>query len=235
MRVASAYFDAQDFEGALRAYQQLYVETQDPPLLLNVGTCFERLGRNREAISSLQRYIELDPSSPARRSAEATIERIQRATQTQQTQQTQQTVATSSTQQTSTAQQTVQRSAGPETTVPRSRPVAPWVVVGLGGAAIVTAPVLFFAVREPALARIPAGCDQSTGVCDRSVDLAQVNRDADAARTATTIAAVSLGVGVAAVGAGIAWAALASRESPSVTVALIPTRDGALVSAGGRF
>jgi hypothetical protein len=99
----------------------------------------------------------------------------------------------------------------------------------------VTAPVLFFAVRESALARIPAGCDRSTGVCDRSVDLAQVNCDADTARAATTIAAVSLGVGVAAVGAAIAWAALSSRESASVNVAVIPTRDGALVSAGGRF
>jgi len=64
MRVASARFDAQDFEGALRAYQPLCVETQDPPLLLNVGTCFERLGRNREAISALQRYLELGTVQP---------------------------------------------------------------------------------------------------------------------------------------------------------------------------
>jgi hypothetical protein len=32
--------------------------------LLNVGTCFERLGRNREAISALQRYLELGTVQP---------------------------------------------------------------------------------------------------------------------------------------------------------------------------
>lgn len=230
MRVASAHFDAQDFEGALRAYQQLYVETQDPPLLLNVGTCFERLGRNREAISALQRYLELDPSSPARRSVESTIARVERAEaarQAQQTQPSQQTLASTPAQQTSSAQQTVQPAA--------PRPVAPWVLVGVGGAAIVAAPVLFFAVREPALARIPAQCELSTGVCDRSVDLAQVNREADTARTATTIAAISLGVGAVAVGAGIAWAALSPRESRAVSVALVPATNGALATVGGRF
>ncbi len=226
LRAASAHFDAQDFEGALRLFQQLYVETQDPPLLLNIGTCLERMGRPREALSALRRYVDLDPTSPARRSTDALIARIEAS----------QTAAPPVHSQPALPPPPSRPVVAPTVTVaPRPTLVAPWVLVGLGAAAIVAAPVLFFAVRAPALSRIPTECSLDTGVCPTSVDLGPVNANADAARAATIGAGVSLGVGLAALSAGVAWGVLSSRESNTVRVGVAPTQGGAMTSIGGRF
>ncbi len=228
LRSASAHFDAQDFEGALRLFQQLYVETQDPPLLLNIGTCLERMGRPREALSALRRYVDLDPTSPARRSTDALIARIEAS-------QTAALPVHSQPDPPSRPVAVAPVTVAPVSVAPRPTPVAPWVVVGLGAAAIVAAPVLFFAVRAPALSRIPTECSLDTGVCPTNVDLGPVNANADTARAATVGAGVSLGVGLAALSAGVAWGVLSSRESNTVRVGVAPTQGGAMTSIGGRF
>lgn len=118
----------------------------------------------------------------------------------------------------------------------------PWVVVGVGGAVLVTGVVLL------ATATYPAGCDTSTNKCVVSAStpnaqsvLDQKLSDANSARTQKGIGGVMTGVGVAGVGAGLAWYFLAkSHEKPATTArtfelapAVTPTFAG--LSAAGSF
>jgi hypothetical protein len=119
---------------------------------------------------------------------------------------------------------------------------APWVVVGVGGAVLVTGVVLL------ATATYPSGCDASTNKCVVSAStpnaqtvLDKTLSDANAARTQKGIGGVLTGVGVAGVGAGLAWYFLAkSHEKPAATArtfelapAVTPTFAG--LSAAGSF
>jgi len=118
----------------------------------------------------------------------------------------------------------------------------PWVVVGVGGAVLVTGVVLL------ATASYPDGCDGSTNKCVVSAStpnaqavLAQKLSDADSARTRKGVGGLMTGVGIAGVGAGLAWYFLAkAHEKPTTTArsfelapAVTPTYAG--LSAVGRF
>jgi hypothetical protein len=131
---------------------------------------------------------------------------------------------------------------GPDEKPSNGPGAAPWVVVGVGGAVLVTGVVLL------ATATYPDGCDASTNKCVVSGStpnaqsvLDQKLSDADSARTRKGIGGVMTGVGVAGVGAGLAWYFLAkSHEKPAATArtfelapALTPTFAG--LSAAGSF
>ena len=51
------------YESALASFQEAYELSQRPALLYNIGTTFDRLRRDQEAIEAFERFLELDPES----------------------------------------------------------------------------------------------------------------------------------------------------------------------------
>jgi hypothetical protein len=115
--------------------------------------------------------------------------------------------------------------------VPARGPGAgPWMVMGLGAAALGAAGV-FFALRQDAIGR----CDASgeVGVCPTAAD-AQRAYDAAGWNTATN---VSLGVGAAALAGGLAWWIAGSvgggSAPPRAAFGVVPRADGVVFTIEG--
>ncbi len=72
-------YDAGDYETALARFRAAFDLTQRPLLMYNVAQALDRLRRDEEAIAAYQRFIELDPNSEIRGTAEARVRNMQRA------------------------------------------------------------------------------------------------------------------------------------------------------------
>ncbi|MFO0655944.1 MAG: tetratricopeptide repeat protein [Polyangia bacterium] len=56
-----AYKD-KHYDEAFKEYKSAYERRQAPWLLINIGRCSQRLGRNKEALDYYQRYLKADPN-----------------------------------------------------------------------------------------------------------------------------------------------------------------------------
>jgi hypothetical protein len=72
-RQAEAYYHIQDYESALKGFQEAYLLSQAPDLLLNIGQCYRRMKRNEEAITSYRTYLQIFPDSPYRAEIEGML------------------------------------------------------------------------------------------------------------------------------------------------------------------
>lgn len=118
---------------------------------------------------------------------------------------------------------------------PRGAGVGPWVLVGVGGAAL-AASAAFFALRGAAFDDAISGCPvDSSGAyqCGSLSDaaLATANSRYDDAGLYQTLAFVSVGVGAAAVVGGLAWYFAAPRSAARTSRA--PSLSGNVASTGG--
>jgi hypothetical protein len=110
----------------------------------------------------------------------------------------------------------------------------PWVVGGVGAAAIVVGSVSgILALHDKS--RVEDGCKSGKGCQDPQAYALQSQRDAE-----WTLARISLPIGVAAVGAAVTWLALekGSREQPRSAVKGVGAsadQRGALLWVSGRF
>ncbi len=115
-------------------------------------------------------------------------------------------------------------------------PVGSYVVVGLGGAALITS-VALWVLRAQAL----QGCSwdaSNVGFCDTP---AQVQRASTEGRTLNVAAPVTLGIGAALAVGGVAWFLLVRRHastesaSPRTAFWVSPDTAGASIGMSGRF
>lgn len=119
---------------------------------------------------------------------------------------------------------------------PTSGPgVAPWVLVGAGGAAIAAGAVLLVlrnGAYDDAVSRCATDPTSQAPTCGNLTDAERAAAAGryDDARTLDTAGWVSLGVGAAAVVGGVVWYAVAPRRSDAR--ARVPTLTGAVASTG---
>lgn len=111
----------------------------------------------------------------------------------------------------------------------------PWAVVGVGGALLASAAVLY-GLRGAALRDVNAVCDESTSICaDNS--RAQAETDYRAAGGYEVAAGVALGFGVAALAGGLLWRVLAPPASAprrqAWNMIAWPSGGGATISVCG--
>jgi tetratricopeptide (TPR) repeat protein len=66
------------YDRALPEFERAWELSQRPPLLLNVATTLERLGRHADAAASLRRFLELEPSDPQAESIGRRIANLER-------------------------------------------------------------------------------------------------------------------------------------------------------------
>src|SRR5882672_5772006 len=62
----AAYLKQSDNENALREFQAAYALSKRPALLLNIANVYERMGKPREAVDALTKYLEEDPKTADR-------------------------------------------------------------------------------------------------------------------------------------------------------------------------
>ena len=66
----ASYYDAGDYEDALREFTRAYELSHDPRLLYNLSLCHQHLGRFEEAVADLERYLEQVPEIENRENLE---------------------------------------------------------------------------------------------------------------------------------------------------------------------
>ncbi|MCK6552599.1 hypothetical protein L6R52_42625, partial [Myxococcota bacterium] len=114
--------------------------------------------------------------------------------------------------------------------------IAPWIVVGSGGAAIVTGGVLWL-VQSSRLSSL----DDKIAQTDASglivgTTPSEVSSEVSGINTLRVVSGVLVGVGVAAAGGGLAWWLFGgSGSAPSVAVAPIVGAGGTGLGVSGTF
>lgn len=212
---AVAAFEARDYATALAGFQETYVATRRPEVLINVAVCFQRLGRLGEALTTYRNYLSLAADSPNRAAIEGAVVQLERD------------IAASR-----PAAPAVTRVVAPPPPPPHVAPAVdapaplwPWIAVG-GGAALTLAGALLFALPSD------PGADPS--VTDERAYLAA----RDQRSTMQTVGGVLGGVGLVATTVGVI--AVVTRSAPRANrsgfdLRWRPLADGASMSLSGTF
>jgi tetratricopeptide (TPR) repeat protein len=79
----AAYLKQSDNENALREFQAAYSLSKRPALLLNIAVVYERMGKPKEAVDALTKYLEEDPKAPDRVTIETRIANLKKRADTQ--------------------------------------------------------------------------------------------------------------------------------------------------------
>ncbi len=214
-----AAFQARDYATALQRFERAYTLTRSAEFLFNIGLTLERLERRDEAITALQQYLTLRPSSPQRAVVERHIADLRAAPAPPAP-----VVAPAVVPPPPPVVAPPPPSLPPRPPPTASRPVWPWVVLGVGVAAGATGAVLLATATDP-------GGDPDVRTESQYVDAT------GALETRRIVAGVLLGVGGAAAVAGLvgALAGRPSRESATPRAFVWPAAGGGLAGVSGRF
>ncbi|HEX8790015.1 MAG TPA: hypothetical protein VF765_03630 [Polyangiaceae bacterium] len=242
------FLDESNYDKAISYFKDAYsIDCSVHAILPIIATAYERKGDKQSAVAALQEYLKRVPNAPDHEVIERRIKNLQ--DQIAQEKGAATAVPTASTPATATTAAppatTTAPAAGP--TAPTAQPtttatapetaggghtVAPWIVVGLGGVAIVAGSVLF-----------PIGSGDISTAEKTCPDHGKCN-DPNAAstgntgRTLETVGVVSWVVGGAAVVGGLLWhftepTGASSTTGTTVTPVVAPGYAG--VGVGGRF
>ena len=207
-----AAFHEGRYENALEYLTRSYELSRRPALLFNLGTTYDRLRRDAEALAAFQQYLHDVPEAENRLEVEARIAVLREA-------------AARSTPPPAVVEPDPVPEPQPPTTPPPAPATssdagpAPWIVVGVGGAAVVAGAVLM----GVAAADVAAVEGASRGTRWETVEGAYARSEAE-----SIAGAVLLGVGGAAALGGIVWAVTGSGGT---RVEVSPTAGG-LVARG---
>lgn len=242
------FLDESNYDKAISYFKDAYsIDCSVHAILPIIATAYERKGDKQSAVAALQEYLKRVPNAPDREVVERRIKNLQdQIAQEKATAAPSATApasatttapppsATAAPSATATEQPTATAAAPPPPppTTEGGHSVAPWIVVGVGGAAVVAGVVLF---------AVGAG-DISTAekTCPVHNDCNDVNAQntGNTGRTLETVGVVAGSVGVAAVAGGLLWHFVESPGSSSTTgttVTPVVAPGYAGVGLGGRF
>ncbi|MBN8611414.1 MAG: tetratricopeptide repeat protein [Deltaproteobacteria bacterium] len=220
---AQAAFHEGRFENSLQYFQRAYELTRRPALLYNLGVTYDRMRRDDEALAAFEQYLREEPDAENVREVEGRVavlrQALARTTDTQTTPAETTPVAATPVERTPPVEREIAR---PDPTLIVAAPSndpgpAPWIVVGIGGAAVVTGAVLL----AVAAADVAAVEGASPGTHWSEVRGAYERSEAE-----SIAGGVLLGVGAAAAVAGVVWAVAGSGGSE---VEVAPTAGGVVV------
>ncbi|MCA9605036.1 MAG: tetratricopeptide repeat protein [Myxococcales bacterium] len=196
-----AAYEAGRFPEALTYFERAYELTHEPDLLYNIATVQDRLRRDADALASYRAYLEAVPDTEARANIEARIQVLE--------------AAVAASQQAAPLPDPVvepepepEPEVEPAPVVSNDPGVGPWVLVGVGAAAVIGGGVLLGITAA----------DVSTVENASGVPWSEVEGAYDRVPILSTAGFVALGVGVALVGAGVGWFVAASGEGSEVAI-----------------
>lgn len=73
---AKARYNVREYEQALAIFKELYLASNEPALLLNMGQCYRQLGQAKEASELLRAYLREAPDSPYREEVERILAQL---------------------------------------------------------------------------------------------------------------------------------------------------------------
>jgi tetratricopeptide (TPR) repeat protein len=222
---AQAAFHEGRFENSLQYFQRAYELTRRPALLYNLAVTYDRLRRDEEALAAFEQYLREEPNAENVREVEGRVAVLRQAL----ARTTDPSRAEATPLDTTPVETTTRVEPTPPDTAPidRTPPIVaapsndagpgPWIVVGVGGAAVVAGAVLL-AVAAADVAAVE-GASPGTR-------WSEVRGAYDRSEAESIAGGVLLGVGAAAAAAGVVWA-VAGGGGSEVEVA--PTASGVVV------
>lgn len=187
-------YDDGKYESAVQQFRESYArDCTKHDLLVVIAAAYERMGNRAEAIRALETYLERVPGSPDAAAYRVRIDDLKVALAAE---------PPPPPIPVATPVRVEPIAPAPE---PRTHSALPWVVVGVGGAALVTGVVVL--ATAPSL---PADCDKAAEVCARrpgesTADLEARQDTAGRAKGQPTAGLlIAIGGGVLAAG-GLAW------------------------------
>lgn len=226
------FLDEDNYDKAISYFKDAYqIDCSVHAILPIIATAYERKGDRAAAVQALEEYLKRAPNAPDREIIERRIANLKQqiaastpATGTPTATPTATTAPTATTP-AATTTATSEPTAGASTTAPsgtgappapegRGHTAAPWVVVGVGGAAVVGGIVLY-AVGSSDVSTAQNRCPSRSN-CPKSVA-----DQGNSGRTLETVGGVLGGVGLAAVVGGLAWHFLEPTSSTPASAALV--------------
>jgi hypothetical protein len=228
-------YDDKNYDAAIAQFREAYKrDCSKHDLLIIISRAYELKGDRVEALKALEMFLERVPNSPDAPTHRNGIESLKRQ------------IAAAPPPAATAPPPTATTTAPPPAEV-REHTVPPWLVVGLGGAAVVTGAILL--VTAPT---VPSNCSESTGSCGLIAATvttpaetpAQLEKDRSQAGTAVgqkKAGLITIVAGAGVIGIGLLWHFLeptgpvekTGSTKPSLVPAVAPGYAG--MSLGGSF
>lgn len=188
-------YDEASYESAIARFRDAYAkDCTKHEILVIISRAYEQKGDRAEAVRALEAYLQRVPDSPERSTYESRIARLKDLADKDR--------------QKAAASSPVAPASGP---APAPAPAAdkggghtvyPWILVGLGGAAIAAGAVALVLAPE-----LPANCDSGTGDCKPvpNQDLSKDREQAGYHAGLTTWGPITMIGGGLLVGGGLLW------------------------------
>ncbi len=223
-------YDDKNYDAAIAQFREAYKrDCSKHDLLIIISRAYELKGDRVEALKALEMYLERVPNSPDASTHRNGIESLKRQ------------IAAAPPPAVTAPPPSATTTAPPPAEV-REHTVLPWLVVGLGGAAVITGAILLVAAPK-----VPSNCNESSGSCTAvpaSEDAGQLANERSQAGTSVGerkggLIAIISGAGV--IGIGLLWHFLeptgpvekTGNTKPSLVPAVAPGYAG--MSLGGSF
>jgi hypothetical protein len=255
------FLDESNYDKAISYFKDAYsIDCSVHGILPIIATAYERKGDKPSAVQALQEYLKRVPNASDREVVERRIKNLQDqigpaapATVPVPPASAAPTTSTPPTPSTTAPPATVAPSATTAPTVPNTPPpnderghsVAPWVIVGVGGAAVI-AGVVLYGVGSGKVSNAEGVCGSSHTDCPTDPVTHQITpagqsaiSDGNNGRTLETVGVVVGAVGLGGVAAGLLWHFLEPTSTSTggtgtvVSPAVAPGYAG--LSVGGQF
>jgi len=241
------FLDESNYDKAISYFKDAYsIDCSVHAILPIIATAYERKGDKQSAVGALQEYLKRVPNAPDHEVIERRIKNLQdQIAQEKAAASAAPTASPPPAASTAAPTATATATAPPTATTPTAEPTstatappttegghsaAPWIVVGVGGAALV-AGVVLFAVGAGDISTAEQKCPVHNNCNDPNSQ-----STGNSGRTLESVGVVAGSVGVAAVAGGLLWHFLetpASGTTATLTPVVAPGYAG--VGLGGRF
>lgn len=225
-----SYYDDGTYDAAIAQFREAYKkDCSKHELLVIISRAYELKGDKAAAITALETFLERMPSSPDAAQHRTRIENLRKQ------------LAAQPPPPTASAPPPPPTTTAPPPAEVQQHTVPPWIVVGLGGAAVVVGVVLFATAPK-----LPDGCVAATQKCTRNpgestADFADRQNRAGASQDQPLYGAITLAGGGVLIGGGLLWhfleptgpAEKSGKTTPKLTPQVTPGYAG--VSLGGNF
>jgi tetratricopeptide (TPR) repeat protein len=215
-QAARQFYERGEYARAIQYWKDVYnLDCNAVGTLFNIANAYEKLGDRKNAIFALEAYLKRDPEAPDTQKIQTRIENLRSLLNSQPTA-TPTTTPTASVGPVPTSTPTAVPTAPP----PPEKPfgVAPWITVGVGGAALIAGAILvplgsdnvFSLIEDGRCYERPDDKDGKNPVrywCSSKEAADQAARGQNQVVTGKIL----LGVGVAALAGGLVWEFLANK------------------------
>ncbi len=216
------FLDESNYDKAISYFNDAYsIDCSRHAILPIIATTYERKGDKAEAVRALEEYLRRVPNAADREQVERRIKNLNDQVAREAPPPSSASSAPAPTAAPSAtvppepvAPTSSPVSAGPAQDAPHNASAGPWIVTGIGGAALITGVVLYV-VGSGDVSSALSSCPTRSNC---SPDVASQGNDG---RTLKTAGAIAGGVGLGAVAAGLLWHFLEKPASPAPGAAFI--------------